>query len=206
MESNGPEEALVHFERAESALKEVAGDSLTGRVWFGLGIAGAAVHGELRAQTAWDNLVMAFDWFLEHGDEEAAVAVARYPVSIIALSHGTVDLFERALQLVPPHSVDAGWLAVRLGVALISDRGDFAGASRIAERALTIGRDTGHEQLEARAQYVIGNSRTWTGDYVAALTHFRAGLDLTREHGDLQSKLRRNFARARKCTRVGWVG
>ena len=60
MEASGPEEALDHFERAETTMGR-AETLLAGRIWFGLGITGAAVFGPTRAQKSWDYLVRAFD-------------------------------------------------------------------------------------------------------------------------------------------------
>ncbi|MCH8817944.1 MAG: hypothetical protein IIC92_09495, partial [Chloroflexi bacterium] len=187
MEANGPEEALAHFERAEAALAGAEDDSLTGRVWFGLGIAGSAVHGFGQAQTYWDYLVRAFDWFLEHEDTKSALAVAQYPASIIGMSRGTVDLFERALLLVPFDSVDAGLIGVRLGPALMVDRGDVDSAIQAGEQALRIGIATEQGTLEARALFVLAFAYMSSGDATTAMVQFRAGLEKARQHGDLQT-------------------
>jgi predicted ATPase len=138
MQANGPEEALAHFERAEAALTGAEDDPLTGRVWFGLGVSRCR-------HTRWSALpvllgppVRAFDWFLEHEDTKSAVAVSQYPV-IMAVTRGTVDLHERALLLVPPDSLDAGFIGERMASSLIADRGDVEGAILAGERSLSIG-------------------------------------------------------------------
>jgi hypothetical protein len=103
-----------------------------------LGSAGAAIHGGARSQFYWDTPVRAFDWFLEHEDTKSAVAVSQYPV-IMAVTRGTVDLHERALLLVPPDSLDAGFIGERMASSLIADRGDVEGAILAGERSLSIG-------------------------------------------------------------------
>jgi hypothetical protein len=206
MEANGPEEALAHFERAESALEGATDDSLTGRVWFGLGIAGAAVYGSTRAQTYWDIMVRAFDWFLEHEDTKSAVAVARYPTSTTATVRGTVDLYGRALLLVPPDSLDAGLIGVRLGAAFVFDRGDVDSAIQAGEQALRIGKAMEHGTLEARALQVIALAYMFSGDPTTAIIHNRAGLDKARPLGDLQTIVRIGLFGIEAALTVGDLG
>ena len=189
MAAGGPETAQAHFEKAESALPGT--DSpLSGRVWFGLGITGAANYGPERAQSSLDNIIRAFDWFLDHDDPGMAVKVATYPVSIIGASSGTALLYRRALALVPPDSADAGWLNTRLSISLYTEEDDFGGIRKAAERALGTARQLGDLQMEARAHYGIGFADIIDGDFVAALRDGESVVELAQEIDDPQSAIR----------------
>ena len=73
---------------------------------MGLGKAQYGTNGRQITAQVLVILTRAFDYFVEKGDTERAVAIVTHDVILSAQG----DIVRRALQLVPPHSHDAGSL------------------------------------------------------------------------------------------------
>ncbi|MDP6821955.1 MAG: protein kinase [Dehalococcoidia bacterium] len=198
---NAPDAALPHFERAAEIATD--NDRRLGQIWFGLGVAQAAVFGTSLAQTAWDNLVRAFHWFVDNGQTERAVEVAIYPVSIIGPSRGTADLFERALELAPERSRESGWLHVRLAVAMFSDRADHRSALRAGLESLADGRAANEPRIEARAYQPIGFAQFAEAEFTESFKSLSAGLAIARNQNDPQTRVRLAMLGVRGALAVG---
>ena len=146
-------EALVYFERALAARglptngRVQANDSETAALLFGLGRALGAT-GQLH--DAWANIGCAFDYYIEAGHVEKAVAVAEYPVLFTSGVPNATRLVEGALTLVAPDSHQAGRLLSRYGLLRNLETGDFEVAQELFSRALNIARLEGDEVLEMR--------------------------------------------------------
>ena len=130
------DEALAHFERGLVARDvtlsgtEAASDEEAAALLFGLGRARVATTEPLHPlQDALDTLRRAFDYYVDAGDVEHAVAIAEYPYfPRFGYSYGSSQLVARALSLVPSGSHAAGRLLFRYGLILGVEEGDSAGA------------------------------------------------------------------------------
>ena len=160
--SHAWEEALAFFESALAAKdpstkpvlslskgsRRVA-DAETAALLFGLGRAqfGTSVSVDQR-QEAFDNIRRAFDYYTTAGAVPQAVAVGRHSMVLPGLT-GVARFYADALDLVPPESLDAGWILSPLGLAIAAETGDYQGAQEAFDRALTIARRQGDVGLEA---------------------------------------------------------
>ena len=133
IKSNAYEEAPAQFQRAltgkEGSSSANAGhgpttgsrqvvDADMATILFGLGRAQVATFGNTQAQEAIDTLRRAFDAFVELGDVKNAVDAVTYPHGFLAWSSGTDDMTARALDLVRPDSLEAGYIIYRHGAAM----------------------------------------------------------------------------------------
>ena len=152
MASHGYEEATAHFQRALTAKESQPMDSETAAALFGLGLAQAATTVETsRAQQAWDHIQRAFEYYVESGDTAGAVSVAQHTLRTPHLTKGRVDVTARALEFVPPDSLDAGRLLAQYGYSLFFEEKDYDGAHQSFDRAIAIAQRLGDTALEAGA-------------------------------------------------------
>ncbi len=100
-----------------------------------------------------DTLGRAFDAFVDLGDAENAVAVATHQHVFLAVSSGSADMAARALDMVSPDSLEAGYLLYRYGGALVGEHTDYEGARVHLDRAVDIARREGDRVLEVRALF-----------------------------------------------------
>ena len=75
------EEALPHFQRALASKEDRSADANTAALLFGLARAQAATRYRTQYQEPRQNLRRAFDYYVQAGDVDAAVAVAQYSFS-----------------------------------------------------------------------------------------------------------------------------
>jgi tetratricopeptide (TPR) repeat protein len=147
----GWEDALAHFQRALEAKESQGMDAETAALLFGLGRAQAATGGGVQLQEVVATLSRAFDYYIEAGDLDRAVAVAEYPVgAALGITTGAGQLISRALPLVSPDSHQAGRLLSTYGLTLYQDTGDYEGAQETFDRALAIAQREKDPALEMR--------------------------------------------------------
>ena len=140
------EDALTNFERGLAARDidltgtEAATDGEAAALLFGLGQVRAVTAEPLQPiQDALDALRRAFDYYVDVGDGENAVAVAEYPYyPRFGQIYGDSRIVACALSLVPADSHAAGRLLFRQGHILGAEEGDFTGAQKAVDRALAI--------------------------------------------------------------------
>ncbi len=144
------EEALGHFAQGLQA-KQVAvdddspvQDEESARLLFGFGRVQAAI---LR-RGASQNLTRAFDYYAGIGEVTKAVEVAKFPMAPGVGRRRVTDLISRALELVPPDSLEAASLLSRYGWALGQEIGDCDRAMSALNQALEIAQQHGDESLE----------------------------------------------------------
>lgn len=165
--SLGFHEAAHYFEMAEQTAEEVRRSfDAQGRwdpaiahnheirmagIWYGLGRARAttAVLREAR-QRAWDILTRAFNAYLELGDKEAAIEVARTSMDFSRIK-GLINVTERAVGVAEPDSIGAGFLLTRYSTALVDERGDLSAARSALHRALSLAEKRENRRLKALA-------------------------------------------------------
>ena len=96
------------------------------------------------------SLSRAFDYYVDAGDVNRAVAVADQPLPPVTGLAGATKLISRALALVPPDSPEAGRLQSQYGVVMGIQEGDYEGAQEALGRALAIAQGPGDVTLEMR--------------------------------------------------------
>ena len=93
----------------------------------------------LQIEDSINGLRGAFDYYTREGNVAMAVAVAGYPLPLLANQlGGAPELIADALSLVPPDSHDAGRLLARYGSMIYFQEADYEGARRAYERGLAI--------------------------------------------------------------------
>ena len=101
-------------------------------------------------QIRWDWQAEAFEHFITTKEDAKAVGVALLAGSIGG-ARGTATVLKRALDLVPDNDERHPWLALRYGIALDNDLGDYDGAMAIYKAVRDQSIADGDRQLEARA-------------------------------------------------------
>ncbi|MCI0859096.1 MAG: protein kinase [Chloroflexi bacterium] len=145
------EEALVHFQIGLASKEGQPMDAQTAALCFGLGVAQAATLETHQIRDAVASLSRAFDYYVEVGELERAVAVAEHPFPMSpGQTTGASQLITRALALVPPDSHEAGRLLCRYVTVLVMEGTDYEAAQEVFSRALDIARREGDEALEMR--------------------------------------------------------
>ena len=151
------EEALTHFERAMAAKEGHARSTGSGQatdaematILAGLGRAQINHATELhQRQEAFDNLSRALDYYAEARDIPKAMAIATPSIAMPGI-RGITQFIIRAIELVPPESLDAGRLQSRLGLALFHEKGDDHGAQEAFNKALVIAQREEDRALES---------------------------------------------------------
>ena len=145
------EDALIHFQRVLSAKGDQVIDGEAASAMVGLGRAQAATGSAHSFHEALANLTGAFDYYVEAGEVEKAVAVAEHPFTARPGHRtGAARLVARALALVPEDSPEAGRLLGRHGRNLGLNEGDYDGAQEAFRRAQAIAQRDGDVVLEAQ--------------------------------------------------------
>jgi DNA-binding CsgD family transcriptional regulator/tetratricopeptide (TPR) repeat protein len=155
LESYAWEEALRNFQLGLKAKGvEVSGlisapDQVSADLLFGLGRAQVARAQSSQSKDAMNSFKPAFNQYVSSGDVERAVAIAVYPMPLIAgYVTGTGRLIEQALGLVPEDSLQAGRLKASYGRVKGLEDADYEAASQAFGVALDIARKNGDADLE----------------------------------------------------------
>jgi len=97
---------------------------------------------------------------------------------------GTVNLISKALTLVEPGLLEAGYLHGRLGNAFRDESGDFESELQEYDRAMKIANQFGDRRLEGRINIHYGQHYDWTGEPQKVIEYCRKADDLARETDD----------------------
>ncbi|MFQ6028623.1 MAG: AAA family ATPase [Dehalococcoidia bacterium] len=203
------DEALRHFECAlvakQIALtgREPAKDAEVARLVFGLGCAHAGFSTR-DMQEAINVLGRAFDYYAEAGDADLSVAIAEYPLPVVAGRRtGMAGPIARALELVPPDSHQAGRLLSRYGQVMGRQEGDYGAAKKAFERAVTIAQHQGDIALEfrtlAHASYMDYFHLNWDD----SLEKGRRATELTQRVADPYAAVMTHLGAAMLFTTIG---
>ncbi len=146
------EDAFLHYQRGLEAKESEPMDAETAAMLVACGYAQLAARIEGQATDAVVGLNRAFDYYVEVGDLDSALAAAEFPRSTTSgTTPGAAELVERALQLVPPNSLPECRLLLRHGWELGRMRGDYRGAQEAFHRAQRIAVENGHVFLEMQS-------------------------------------------------------
>jgi DNA-binding CsgD family transcriptional regulator/tetratricopeptide (TPR) repeat protein len=202
LESYAPEEALEHFQRGLIAKGlDVDGrtplpDAEAAALRFGLGRAQAATLGRQQLDVASASLGRAFDFYAETNDVARAGSVAGYLVPPRVGNRVSEGLVARALQLIPPDSVEAGRLLSMNVLVMGLEEADYSGAMEAFQSAIAIAQRTGDTALERRT---LANSAIvdfWHLQWQETITKGLRAIDLARLAADQSLELSTRF----------WVG
>ena len=185
------EDALGHFQRALAAKKvstsefESVSDIDTAAILFGMGHAQVALN---NIQEAVSDLTRAFDYYVESEDVSRAVTIARNSHSTQLMS-GMRESIARAIQIVPPNSIQLGHILVNHGYCLGITSGGYDAAEEAFGLALAIARDNTDTGLEMRVLASSSNIDGYHLRWEGSLSKSLQALELaSRDHP--QSKMR----------------
>jgi DNA-binding CsgD family transcriptional regulator/tetratricopeptide (TPR) repeat protein len=204
------EEALAHFERGLAAKgvpqtgAETAPDAEGAALLFGLGRAGLSTVERRQLQEGVDILSRAYDYYERVGDVARAVAVAEYPLPVLARGRtGIAQYVVRALKLVPPDSHQAGRLLSTYGAELGRVENDYQGAQEAFTRALAIAQRHGDLALEVRTLAASANVDFFHLRPQGALDKARRIIELAHRIGDDQAAWSAHLDAARALLQMG---
>jgi len=199
LETYAHEEAQAHFERGLTAREldlmgfSPAPDQEAAALLFGLGRSRAATLVRQDLDIAVATLRRAFDFYAETNDVAHAVEVAGHPLPTFPGNHLAKGTMERALQLVPPASPEAGYLLSRSVLVLGLEEGDYSEAMEAYDRALAIAQRTDDVALEIRVLAHSSMVDLWHLRWHEAITKGRRAIELTETMPDHPSRLSANY-------------
>ena len=159
-------------------------DPQSAKILYGLARAQLATFEIAQGQESVDVLRRAFDAFLTLGDTTNAVVAATLRHRFETFTTGTFEMAARALDLVAPDSIEAGYLLRKRGASLAIDK-DYKGAREDYDRALEIARREGDRILEALAVYMITSIHFYQGQWKEAVEQALRAMELAQSSDDL---------------------
>ena len=171
-----------------------------------LGRAQAATLERLHVGIAVDTLRRAFDYFADIGDIPRAVVVAEYPFHTnAAIFAGAGQLIPRALDLVPPDSLQAGYLLSRYGIELGRGRGDYEGAEAAFDQALKVAREKNDALLEMRTLVNAADVDFWYCRNEESLNKSLRAIDLAQHVDDPRTEIIARIYASRNLASLGML-
>ncbi|MFQ6030139.1 MAG: helix-turn-helix transcriptional regulator, partial [Dehalococcoidia bacterium] len=185
------EEGLAHFQRGLAAKEGQQMDAEMAALLFGLGRAQLAARHMQSLEQSVDNLIRAFDYYVELGKVDEAVEVAEYPVPGTAAHYEAITrLPTRALDLVPPDSHQAGRLLVRHAWNLGLSQNNYSVAQEALDQALVIAERENDSALQLRALVIAGELDNSHCQWSKALERNQKAIELARQLNDPFGELR----------------
>jgi DNA-binding CsgD family transcriptional regulator len=175
------EDALIHFEQGLAAKAGQPMDAETAALLFGLGRAQGATD---QVQQAWESLGRAFDYYAETGNIVQVVQIAAYPLFFVPGVTQATRMTARALQLVPPDSLEAGRLLSRYGLLLNLETADYQGAQAALAKALAIARRAADVALELRTLANTADVHWYHLSWPAVVEYSVQAIELARRVGE----------------------
>jgi ATP/maltotriose-dependent transcriptional regulator MalT len=170
----------------------------------GCGYAQLATLLPSEAKDAVTGLNRAFDYYVEIGDLDSAVAAAEYPrATTSGTTPGTAELVERALRLVSPDSLPECRLLLRHGWDLGRMRGDYPGAQEAFHRALTIASGNGNKFLEMESLAAAAEVDVFNLACQEAMVKSRRVIELVYEGDDPWAEVQAHQRATLACTIIG---
>ena len=187
------EDAIAHFQRALDAREGSLMDDETAALLVALVRSEFLGRQRYDLSEALERMRQAFDYYAAAGDTPRAVEVAAYPIPPVWGPTDVPALLARALELVPPDSLDAGCILANAGRFLGTNEGDYEAATGALERALAIAQLHGDAALERRALALAARVDWWHLRWDACVARSRRALELALAANDQQTEL---YARA----------
>jgi DNA-binding CsgD family transcriptional regulator len=180
------EEAVRHYSMGLAAKGELANDSQYADLMFGLG---RAEIGSGLVHEGWESFGKAFDYFVEAGDLARAVAVAEYPLPYTLGIINATRLTNRALEIVPHDSHEAGRLWSDLAGKLGHAENEYDRASEAFQNALSIAQRERDSMLEARIWSERAQVIFWQLQFKECIDASIRSIELAASIGDLKAEL-----------------
>jgi tetratricopeptide (TPR) repeat protein len=188
------EEALTHFNRGLATKGSQPMDLESAQLLHGLGAAQVATLPLHRIGEAVDSLSRAFDYFVDSGLVERAVAVAECHLPPVSGGRtGMVQLVGRALELVPSDSLQAGHLYATFGGLLSTQGASHDRAQEALNHALAIAQRVGDPALETRSLLSSAEVALYDSRYQDMLEVSRRAILLAYRIGDPRAVLLANY-------------
>jgi tetratricopeptide (TPR) repeat protein len=188
------EEALAHFQRGLAAKADQPADAETGQLLHGLGRVQVATLPPYELREAVQTLGRSFDYFVDAGDVERAVAVAEVPLPATAgYITGLGQLLYRALALVPADSLQAARLLASYARAAGLEDGNYQAAREALDRALEIARREGDPALELRILSCACDVEVYHCRFEECFDTCMKGIELAAQVDDPSSELLIHF-------------
>lgn len=184
------EQAFDHFTLALAFKEGQTVDDQTAQAIFGLGRAQTTVLPRHRLGEAHQNLLRAFDYYVETNNTAQIVAIGQFP--IIALSEHAIStglLAGRALELVPPDSLDAARLHGLYGRSQGMENGDNKTAQESFDKALAIAKREADISLEMSILLHATQVDSWHHDFQLAAERSQRAVDIALELSDLRGEV-----------------
>ena len=204
------EDALVHFERGLGAkgisLQDAkpAVDGQSAELLFGLGRAQVATLQAYEVGLAVESLKRAFDYYVEAGDLDRAVAVAEsIPRPGVGFRTGAAGLIVRALTLVPPDSHEEGRLLSPYVRVMGLEEGVYDDAQEAFRRALAIAQREGDVSLELRTLANAANVDYFHLRFQEALEKSLRAIELARRADDPRAEVSAHYIAAMAMGTMG---
>ena len=198
------EEASEHFQRALTAKEGQPLDGVMASIYAGLGRARVATAQRHQIRDALSNLEIAFDYFVENGDVTRAVAVAECPLpNFVGLLEGASERVARALELVPPDSLQAGRLLSRYGRLIGIEKNDYASAKEAFQQALLIAQKEGDKTLEMQVLAKFAYVAQFQIQIEEVLEHSLKAIELAQQVNDPHAELEVRTAAGISYYRMG---
>ena len=162
------EEAVAHIERGLEAKgvaltdTDPAVDGEAAALLFCLGQAQAAMSPSLhQLSDATNSLERAFQFYLDTGDADQAVAVAEYHLLHPSVMARMASMISRTFEMVPPDSHHAGRILPAYGYTLFATSGEYREAQEAFGRALVIAERVADETLQMRTLARAAEAAWW---------------------------------------------
>jgi len=206
------EDALLLFQRAletkqrqpPSGNPVVVADGDTAALMFGLARSQLATLDRGKQREIYPNLRLTFDYYVEAGDVEAALAVAEFPIPrTVHFDLGKNRLLSDALALVPPDSLHAGLLLAEYGRAVYYELGGYDASQEAFSRALAIAESEGDLALEMRILTHSIEVDLWTLNWEEIPTRERRAIELARSLNDSAFQVTASYVTSRALAAMG---
>lgn len=189
------EDAVTHFSRAFDLIATDRRDALKAELLFGLFRAQAAAL-DSPGEELLGLLNEAFDIYVGLGDIEGAVTVAEFPFFLGSAARGISTIGEKALELVPEDSLQAGRILVQYGNTRYYETGDYELCKDYFDRAMAIAAREKDKNLEMRALVCSLETDLRAGRWKDVLGKAKRATELASELGDLRSEARSEITAA----------
>ena len=188
------EEAAGHLQRALAATEGQPMDGVMASIYAGLGRALSATVQRDRIQDVLSSLERAFDYYVEVGDVERAVAVAECHLpNFIGLLEGAAERVASALELVHPDSHDAGRLLSRYIRLIGIEKDGYDSGKRAFGQAMIIAKREDDISLEMQASAGFAYIANFHMQRRESLEHSLRAVELAQQvnnpHAEVEARL-----------------
>jgi DNA-binding SARP family transcriptional activator/tetratricopeptide (TPR) repeat protein len=187
------EDAIAHFQQALTAKEGGPMDDETAGLLFALARSEFLGLQPYDLDEALARMRRAFEYYADAGDTDHAIEVVAHLIPPIWGETLVLPVLSRALAMVPPDSLQAGYILASLGRFAGTNDGDYQGACDAFERSLAIARQHGDETLERRVLALAARVDWWHLRWSECVARSTRALQLARAADDEQTEM---YARA----------